>query len=492
MNRQLFHRPQNERAEWWFFLIFLLPLALGLADCTPLGTAVETPTEPPESMPGAAGIGDTYYDTLGNGGYDVEHYTIELDVEPVANVINGTTTIVASASQSLSSLNLDLAGLVVDSVTVGGRAADYGREGHELTITPAEPLLPNSEFTVAVTYHGSPEPVRSLASPYAGDLVGWFHTDNGVINVMNEPNGAATWFPVNDHPRDKAAYLFEITVPRPYVVVASGLLMDTIDQGEKVRHIWEMNHPMASNFASVNIGDYVLESLPNPKGVIIRSYFPPDLQESSKQDFAEIPEMIALFSDLFGPYPFAAYGVLIADADIEWCQNAILGALENQTLSTHCPGLLSRQERVVAHELAHQWFGNSVSLKNWQDIWLKEGLTTYAEWLWLNRESGVDAVSEVADLQQLSLSDEALIGQPPADDLYNNTVYTGGALIFHALRLRVGEDAFFNILRSYADRYQYGNAGTDDFITLAEEVSGEELQEFFDAWLYSEDLPDIE
>lgn len=445
-----------------------------------------------EPTPGAAGIGDPYYETLGNGGYDVERYTIELDVEPIANVITGTTTIVAHATQPLSSLNLDLAGLVVDDVTVDGRAADYSREGHELTVTTVEPLPLNSEFTVTVAYHGSPEPIRSLASGYVSDLVGWFHAEGGAINVLSEPNGAATWFPVNDHPRDKATYRFEIIAPRPYVVVASGVLIEKVDEGEKIRHIWEMDQPMASYLASINIGDYVLESLPSTEGVIVRNYFPPGFRESSKQGYAKISEMIALFSDLFGPYPFAAYGVLIVDADIVWCEAFIGHALENQALSVHCPGSLSGQERVVVHELAHQWFGNSVSLKNWQDVLLKEGLATYAEWLWLNRGSGVDAVSEMADLQQLILPHEAPIGQPPADDLYKQAVYTGGALLIHALRLRVGEDAFFNILRTYANRYQYDNADTDDFITLAEEVSGEELQEFFDVWLYSVDLPDSE
>lgn len=445
-----------------------------------------------EPTPGAAGIGDPYYETLGNGGYDVDHYTIELDVEPETNVITGTTTIVAHATQPLSSFNLDLAGLVVDDIIVDGRAADYGREGYELTVTPAEPLLPNGEFTAEVAYHGSPEPIRSLASSYVDDLAGWFHAEGRAINVLSEPNGAATWFPVNDHPRDKATYHFEIIAPSPYVVVASGILIETVDEGGKIRHIWEMGQPMASYLASINIGDYVFESLPSTEGVIVRNYFPPGFSELSKQSYAEIPEMIALFSDLFGRYPFPAYGVLIADADIVWCEEFMMHALENQALSIHCPGSMSGQERVVAHELAHQWFGNSVSLKNWQDVWLKEGLATYAEWLWLYRESGVDAVSDMAGRQQLILPHEAPIGRPPADDLYQQTVYTGGALLIHALRLRVGEDAFFNILRAYASRYQYDNAGTDDFIALAEEVSGEKLGGFFDAWLYSPDLPDVE
>jgi aminopeptidase N len=168
----------------------------------------------------------------------------------------------------------------------------------------------------------------------------------------------------------------------------------------------------------------------------------------------------------------------------------VLGAEEIQSMSTHCPGFTSGQEMVVAHELAHQWFGDSVSLENWQDMWLKEGLATYAEWIWLTRAEGLDGVSRIADLKLDSLHLSAPIGQPKPDDFYNHdVVYTGGALVFHALRLRVGEATFFKILRTYTDRYKYGNAGTDDFIALAEEISGEKLQTFFDSWLYKTELP---
>jgi aminopeptidase N len=159
-------------------------------------------------------------------------------------------------------------------------------------------------------------------------------------------------------------------------------------------------------------------------------------------------------------------------------------------MSTHCPAFSSGQEMIVAHELAHQWFGDSVSTENWQDIWLKEGLATYSEWLWLTRAEGLDGVSRIADLKIRSLNLTAPVGQPKPDDLFNSdVVYTGGALVFHALRLRVGDETFFKILQTYADRYRYGNASTDDFIAIAEKISREDLQTFFDAWLYSAELP---
>jgi aminopeptidase N len=438
-------------------------------------------------LPGAAGIGDPYYPALGNGGYQVEHYTIVLDVQPVANVISGTTTIRAYATQALSAFNLDFTGLTVEQVVVNGSTADYKRAGRELTITPAQPVAHNHEFTVVVAYAGSPQPILSVVRHTE---VGWFHAEDGTINVIGEPDGAATWFPANNHPRDKATYRFEITVPAAFVVAASGLLRDTVAQDEKVRYIWTMDKPMASYLAAINIDHYVVETKPGPDGVLLRHYFPPNFSEASKRSYAKLPEMIEFFSDLFGPYPFAAYGVLIADPESEVCQ-AIL-AIEIQTLSTHCPELAAEEEEIIAHELVHQWFGNSVSIENWQDLWLKEGLATYAQWLWRTRDQEIEVTSRLAAVYQRRLRLPFPVGQSPSDDLYNyDAVYIGGALVFHALRLQVGDPAFFEILRTYHERFQYGNASTQDFMALAEEVSGQELDAFFQAWLYTDQLPSL-
>jgi aminopeptidase N len=317
--------------------------------------------------------------------------------------------------------------------------------------------------------------------------VGWFHKEDGAINVVSEPDGAASWFPSNNHPRDKATYRFEITVPATFVVAASGLLLETVEQDEKVRYRWTMDKPMASYLAAINIDDYVVETTPGPDGVIIRNYFPPNFPESKRREYDKLPEMIAFLSERFGPYPFAAYGVLIADPESGVCQGIV--ALEIQTLSTHCLDSGLAEEIVIVHELAHQWFGDSVSVQNWQDIWLKEGAATYTEWLWQTRGEELDVLSKVADIHRRRLSLTAPIGQPAADDLYSDGAYTGGALVFHALRLHIGDEVFFELLRTYQERFRYGNASTQDFIALAEEVSGQDLDEFFQTWLYSEKLP---
>jgi aminopeptidase N len=148
-------------------------------------------------------------------------------------------------------------------------------------------------------------------------------------------------------------------------------------------------------------------------------------------------------------------------------------------------------EYVIAHELAHQWFGDSVSLENWKDIWLKEGIATYAGWLW-DAKNDLTALSRIAEEARQNFQDsDASVAEPPPNNLYSNESYTGGALVFHALRLHVGDEIFFQILKTYAERYRYGVAGTDEFIAIAEEISDQDLKEFFDQWLFGTRMPEV-
>ena len=439
----------------------------------------------PAAAPGAAGLGDRYAPLLGNGGYDALHYTIALDVEPLANVVTGTTTITARTTQPLSAFNLDFADLPIDAVTVDGSAAAYTHDGSELTITPPAPLADAALFTTVVAYHGSPVPIPSLA----GGTAGWFHSPSGAINVVGEPDGAAAWFPANDYPRDKATFRFEITAPAPYVVAAPGILRDTEQEGDRIRYVWEMDQPMATYLAAVNIDRYDVETAAGPDGVAIRNYFPHAYPAAQRRRYAVLPQMLEYFAKVFGPYPYAAYGVLVADPAAEPCKFMV--AEETPTLSTHCATVRAADEEVVAHELVHQWFGDSVSLANWEDVWLKEGLATYGQWLWGARDQDMAALNKSAERELRGLHLAAPIAQPAPGDLYNEGVYTGGALVFHALRLKVGDETFFKILHTYYDRYKGGSASTQDFIAVAEEVSGQELSPFFSDWLYTFDLPPL-
>jgi aminopeptidase N len=271
-------------------------------------------------------------------------------------------------------------------------------------------------------------------------------------------------------------------------VAANGVLEDTLDNGATKTYVWDMNDPMATYLATLEIGDYVVQESEGPGGLPIRNYFPRDLEDQAEYDFARSADMLAFYSDTFGPYPFDAYGVVVVDTTLGF-------ALESQTMI-----LMGREqvtgrresEETIAHEMAHQWFGDSVTIADWPDIWLNEGFATYASWLWTEHDQGEEYFQAAVDrVYQFVQARRNFVppGDPPANDLFNVGVYYRGALTLHALRLTVGDDAFFQILKTYYERFQGGNATTEDFIAVAEEVSGQDLTDLFDAWLYNDELP---
>lgn len=451
---------------------------------------VIAPVRAQNPQPGAPGIGDSLMPTLGNGGYDAQHYTLELDVDMENGFLDGTVTMEAVATQDLSRFNLDFLGFDIASLAVNDEDAIYTRVGRELRVTPAEPLLEGEDFTVSVTYSGVPgEALRNVDAFSRG----WNFYEDGVF-VASEPIGAAAWYPVNDHPLDKATYRFEITVAEPYVVAANGLLVDTIERGDQITYIWQTDYLMASYLATVNIAEFTEVRENGPEGIPIRNYFPSHLAEDAVPVFERTADMMAFFSDIFGPYPFEAYGVVVADTPLFF-------ALETQTLSLFGSQVvpqgalgvivdLSDIEITVAHELAHQWFGNSVTPARWQDIWLNEGFATYASALWVEHDRGPRAFESMMRSYYNRLARRNYApGAPAFDNLFNVGVYQQGAWTLHALRLEVGDEVFFEIVREYADRFRYGNARTEDFIAVAEEISGQELDALFEAWLYAGGVP---
>jgi Peptidase family M1 domain/Peptidase M1 N-terminal domain/Immune inhibitor A-like, MAM domain len=644
--------------------------------------------------PGSPGIGDEYFPLDGNGGYDVGHYDLDLRYDPATGVLAGEARITATATQDLSSFDLDLQGLQVHSVTVDGRLASFTRDGSELVVTPARGLRRRTSFVTEVRYDGVPEPVTD---PFGGTS-GFIASDDGAL-IAGQPDVAATWFPVNDHPIDAASYSFHITVPAGTEVVANGVLVGSRTARGWTTWHWEARSPMASYLATASIGQFLVHAyrsggirywdaidpdlftppltphsgtqlafsqaadlsykrlthtitvpaggatmsfwvsrsteplwdhffveahtpgaddwrtLPETSGItsndvgrscpfwltihpflghyqtdngdgtcapsgttgswnavsgdarawtqwtvalggyaggsveVSLSYASddivqhdgvgiddivvstgegstsfeddgdtldgwtvpgaPDGSPGNRNDWiatdqptlqpsvgqiasdalARQPEILDFLAGYFGKYPFEAAGGIVDDAPLGF-------ALENQTRPIYSAVFFTdpiSADSVVVHELTHQWFGDDLRLGRWRDIWLNEGFATYAEWLWAEREglgTPQDNFDFFADVFPADDPFWALtIGDPGPVQLFDPPVYYRGAMTLHALRLRVGDDTFFRILRSWAKR-QSGNAvSTDEFIDLAESISHQQLDDLFDEWLYTPARP---
>lgn len=479
-------------------IAIVLAIGLVIAACTesdladpasrsaPAGDASPNPGEQGDVTPsgeeGSDGVGDVYYPDLGNGGYDVTGYDIDIEWLPDPGVIEGEATITLNPTTDLDTFNLDLVGLDLGEVTVDGAAAKTRRDGRELTIDPEPVLTPGDPVEVLVVYSGEPQ-LDTTGSEFFD--TGW-HVDGRDVYVANEPAGAATWFPANDHPTDKATFMFNITVPDDLVAVASGVSLGADRADGTATYRYEVDDPMATYLASVVIGDLVIDESVAPNGIPLRDACPSRLVERCRRDFARTGEILAVFEEWFGPYPFDIYGHAVADEPLGF-------ALENQTLTLFGSDLVTGRGRIdgiVAHELAHQWLGNSVSVAQWQDIWLNEGFATYAEWIW-SQESGGDTIDQIARDAHRSADFGVPPGDPGSRELFHGTVYTRGGLAVFALSETIGEEAFRTLLQEWAERFAGSAATTDDFQALAEELSDEDLDDFFDAWIYGEELPPL-
>jgi aminopeptidase N len=425
---------------------------------------------------------DPYLRGHGDPTFAVRHYDLDLDYRITSNHLSGRATIRVEALTSLTELGLDLDGLEATSVKVDGANVRYTHRRSRLTVRPASPVAPGEEIVVVVDYRGHPGP---LPGPWGE--AGWEELEDGVL-VAGQPHGAPSWFPCNDRPADKAPYRMSITTAADYYVAANGILTSARRRASTTTWVYEQAEPMASYLATVQIGRYVNRELVGP--VPLEVVLPPRRAGlAEKAGLGRQPEMLEAFIDLFGPYPFAGYRVVVTDEDLEI-------PLEATGMAVFGTNFLTddwEAERLVAHELAHQWFGNSVTLGAWHDIWLHEGFACYAEWLW-SEASGGAAAEEHARKHWKRLSglpQDLVLADPGPDDMFDDRVYKRGALALHALRTTVGDDPFFALLREWTSRHAHGTVDTQDLITLAGEVSGQDLSELFEAWLFAPPLPPL-
>ena len=424
---------------------------------------------------------DPYLPGHGDLAFEVESYEIELDYRVSGNHLDARVQIVAVANQALTLIRLDLQGLEVAKVRVNGsRPARYSLRGGKLRIRLASAAAAGDRLVIVIRYGGQPGPLPSIWGE-----VGWEELSDGVI-VAGQPGGAPSWFPCNDRPGSKATYRLSVTTDSAYAVLANGLLVGRRRGASRTTWTFEQSQPMATYLATVQIGRYEMRTIagsPVPE----RLFAPPELQNAALGDFARQSAMLVLFAELFGPYPFDGYTVVVTGDDLEI-------PLEAQGLAVfganHIDGMKGL-ERLVAHELAHQWFGNSLTLGLWSDIWLHEGFACYAEWLWSERSGGkpADVLARRHHQRLAGAVQDLLLADPGAAAMFDDRLYKRGALALHAVRLTLGDDTFFTMLRAWVAEHR--------FCTVSTEAFEEHVARYGDTgallgrWLHGTPLPDL-
>ncbi len=417
-------------------------------------------------------IGDPTFPGLGNSGYDVQTYAMELDLTGAELVAE--TTVTLTALTDLASFHLDLVGLTVDEIRIDDEPALFNRDGRELIIRPPEPIEAGQTVAVLVAYHGTPEPIHEEGHPFN---LG-FQTQSWGTFVASEPVGAATWFPANDHPQDKALFTISISVPEGTTTAGPGRRTGSATIDGVTTETWTAVDPMSTYLASIATGAFEVSIETLDSGLVIRHAVHADAALATGNELDTTVEMIAAFEAQFGPYPFESYGILVVPEQLGF-------ALENQTLSLFGSDILisPSAQPILAHELAHQWFGDNVSPAAWDDIWLNEGFATWAEWWWTERITGINRV-ETAKTIPL----EPLKGLP-ASGLFEINVYWRGGLTLEALRRNVGDEMFGQILREWSSRYGGGVASTQNFLDLVEEMSSAGAADLVSQWIFSPTMP---
>ncbi|MGP3774725.1 M1 family metallopeptidase [Streptomyces sp. SDT5-1] len=447
-----------------------------------VAAAAPRPAEP-------VGIGDRLFPHLGNPGYDVTDYDISFTYHGANDKpLDAVTRINARATAPLDRINLDFSHGKVRSVRVNGAPAQYTGKGEDLIVTPAAPVAPGQPLNITVRHTSDPRPGKKE--------VGWVRTKDGLA-MANQADAAHRVFPSNDHPSDKAYFTFRITAPKGYTAVANGLPLGKTPQGGATKWAYRTAHPMATELAQVSIGRSAVLHQEGPDGLPVRDVVPAKDVKALKPWLEKTPGQLAWMQEKVGSYPFENYGVLIAEASTGF-------ELETQTLSLFERELFKRPEypkwyveSIMVHELAHQWFGDSVSPRSWSDLWLNEGHATWYESLYAQEKADKPMEKRMRAAYRASDAMRADGGPPAAPkaptggkiSIFRPVVYDGSALVLYALRQEIGADAFQRLERTWVATHRDSTATTDDFVRLASQISGQDLSGFFKDWLYAKKTP---
>jgi aminopeptidase N len=486
----------------------VLSLAAAAVLVAPAAASAASPAHAPAvataATPGSAGLGDRLFPQLGNGGYDVQHYDVDLRYATSApsQPMQGTVTLLARATQALSRFDLDFAGRSVGGVSVNGRPASWRRDGEDLVITPSRPLSNGALFLVTVSNFTA---VPTVADSDDESTTAFFQHSVGSATA-GQPNWTHSFLPSNDHPSDKATWDVRFDVPVGETAVSNGVLVAHWAAGGRAHFAYLERQPMATELLQVAVGDYDVTNHGVQAGVPLRDV-------TAKPITAEVGPLLdqvggsqmAWMQERVGRYPFDLYGSLVVQADIGF-------ALESQTLELMDTSWFEDSDQGVweptlLHELSHMWFGDSVSPATWSDLWLNEGHASWYEFLYAEEKgeladdtTGYPDDDGYATFDALMKAVYAHGDQWRADSgpvalpsssatLFDLQRYHGGALVLYALRQRVGAATFQRIERTWLQAYAGRSASTDDFIALASRVSGQDLGAFLRAWVYGTKTP---
>jgi aminopeptidase N len=452
------------------------------AETTPDTAPATTTPQPDQSRPPGSGgdlpgVGDELFPELGSPSVDVRHYDIDLTYDAASDHIEGAVTLDLSVTDDVDVVHLDSDGPVVDAVTVDGVDASFDMVPGDLAIDLPTPLSAGSDATVRVEY--SAEPRGGAGS--IGLPSGWFNTPGGSY-TLNEPDGAHSWLPCNDHPSDKATYTFRITVAPGVTAVANGGLEDHTTSPAGETWVWQEERPMTTYLIQVLTGDYEVIDGVGPHGLpLVHAVFRSDV-EGATPLFDLTVQQIDFFEQWFGPYPLDRYGLAITDSESGLAMETQERSLfSRDDLLPGPPDYM--QHLLLSHELTHQWFGDAVSPARWSDIWLNESFATYGQWMWMEH-AGFGSVESSA-AEALRTRPPGSSARPTVDGLFGFNSYDGGAVVLHALRRTIGDDAFFSLLRRWVAEYNGTSRTTEEFIAMADDESGTDLGEFFDTWLFA-------
>ncbi len=436
------------------------------------------------SSVGSAGIGDPYFQQYGNGGYRVAHYDVRVAFDPESERLTGDTTVIGRATQRLTRFNLDLV-LRPLAVRVNGTPARLRHTGRELVVTPRTALHTGQRMRVRVRYAGVPKNASD------GAVKPWVTTPDGALAV-GEPEIAAWWFPSNDHPADKATFDIDLTVPRGLQAISNGRLVGVDRADGQATWRWTSGAPMATYLAFAAFGRYDVVQGSTESGRPFLNAFAdslsPRVDRAARVSIRRTGEVTDFLARTWGRYPFQQTGAVVPSRNFGF-------ALENQTRPVYSPAFFSagRNTSIVVHEMAHQWFGNAVTIRRWKNIWLNEGFATYSEWLWA-QDQGFETTDEQFDrfYDNFGPKDpfwDIPIGNPGPRRLFAGAVYDRGAMTVHALGEKVGQQTLRRIGRHWVHRDLDGVGSTAEFIALAERLSGRRLGGFFRDWLFSGQKP---